>query len=79
MTDQERKVADAVRTIKEYCEETDCADCFIKEVCDDCWDGYDSFGNHPAAWPDILDPDDRPDEPTVCGIPLSVLGFHDDD
>lgn len=53
VTDQE--VAEAVNTIKRYCDSHDCTDCVIEEVCEEYFNPSDAY---PDDWPEMEVPDD---------------------
>lgn len=53
VTDQE--VAEAVNTIKRYCDCRYCCDCVIRKVCQEYFDNGDGY---PDDWPEVEVPDD---------------------
>nr|WP_295278027.1 hypothetical protein [uncultured Blautia sp.] len=53
VTDQE--VAEAVNTIRKYCDGRFCNDCAIRKVCEEYFDSHDDY---PDDWPEMEVPDD---------------------
>lgn len=53
VTDQE--AAEAVNTIRKYCDSRFCNDCAIRKVCEEYFDPSDAY---PDDWPEVEVPDD---------------------
>ena len=53
VTDQE--AAEAINTIKRYCDSRYCCDCVIRKICQKYFDNNDAY---PDDWPEVEVPDD---------------------